>query len=101
METYSFRIILADADEIVDDMTQEKLLEMSNAVFEAGCDDSSPGVCCEVVHIDFDREAASLREAVESAVAQVESAGYRVSRVEPDELSVFEEINTKLGAAQA
>lgn len=100
METFSFRIILADADEILDDMTHEKLLDMSNAVFEAGCDDSSPGASCGVVHVDFDREAESLREAIESAIADVERAGYRVARVEPDDLQVFEEINAELTARQ-
>ena len=67
MGTFSFRIRLADTDQIVDDMTQEKLLEMSDAIFEAGCDDSTPGVSCGVVFVDFDREAKTLREAIESA----------------------------------
>ena len=96
MGTFSFRIILADADKIVDDMTQEKLLEMSDAVFEAGCDDSTPGASCGVVFVDFDREADSLRKAIESAIADVERAGYHVERVDPDERNVFDQINEEL-----
>ena len=101
METFSFRIRLADTDQIVDDMTQEKLLEMSDAIFEAGCDDSTPGVSCGVVFIDFDREAKTLREAIESAVADVEKAGYHVAQVEPEEREVFDEINAELTSRQA
>lgn len=96
METFSFRIILADTDDIIDDLTHEKLLEMSNAVFEAGCDDSTPGASCGVVFVDFDREAESLRKAIESAIADVERAGYRVARVEPDDREVFDQINEEL-----
>lgn len=101
MDTYSFRLILADPDPILDDPADEKFADMCEAVFEAGCDDSTPGASCGVVFVDFDREAPSLREAVESAIRQVETAGYRVGRVEPDGLSVYEDINTKLGAMQA
>lgn len=101
MEMFSFRIRLADADQIVDDMTHEKLLEMSDAIFEAGCDDSTPGVSCGVVFVDFDREAKTLREAIESAVADVEKSGYHVARVEPEDREVFDEINAELTSRQA
>lgn len=98
MKTHTFTIILADAEDIVDDMsmTQEKFLRMSDALFEAGCDDSSPGVCRGVVAIDFDREAKTLRAAIESAVADVERAGYRIARVEPSDRETFDEINSEL-----
>jgi hypothetical protein len=94
----SFTLILSDADDVVDDMTQAKFLKMSDALYEAGCDDGSPGVSCGVVSVSFDREAETLRDAVESAIADVERAGYRVARVEPGERRVFDEINAELAA---
>ena len=51
-------------------------------LFEAGCDDASPGVTCGVTDIPFDREADSLETAIGSAVAAVRSVGLEVDRVE-------------------
>ena len=96
METFSFRVVLADPDSILDDPSNERFAEMCEAVFEAGCDDSTPGASCGVVFVDFDREADSLREAIETAVADVERAGYRVARVEPTGRQVFEGVNAEL-----
>ena len=98
METYSFRIVLADPDRILDDPTDERFTDMCEAVFDAGCDDSTPGASCGVVFIDFDRDAQSLRLAIESAIADVQRAGYRVARVEPSDHRVFDEINATLSA---
>ncbi len=98
MELYSFRVILADPERVLDDPATDGFMRMCDAVFEAGCDDSSPGVCNGVVFVDFDREAESLRDAIESAVRDVERAGYRVTRVEPDDITVYEEVNQQLAA---
>jgi hypothetical protein len=96
MPHHEFRIILADADEIVDDMTHDKFVTMANALFEAGCEDGSPGTSGGIVAVDFHREAGSLREAIESAVADVEIAGYRVERVESSDQDVYNAINQRL-----
>lgn len=98
MQSHSFRLILADPDSILAEPIDENFAEMCESVFEAGCDDSTPGASCGVVYVDFDREADSLRGAIESAVTQVESAGYKVARVEPDDLKLFEEINAQLAS---
>lgn len=52
------------------------------ALFEAGCDDSSPGMVGDVAHIDFHRDAISLDAAVRSACAQVRSIGCQIERLE-------------------
>jgi hypothetical protein len=96
MQTHSFKIILADVDDVVDDLTQKKFVEMSNALYEAGCDDGSPGMSAGVASIDFDREAGSLRRAIASAIGDVEKAGYRVARVEPSDQAVFDAVNSEL-----
>jgi hypothetical protein len=76
MTTYSFTIILAGFRELT--------AEIADALHEAGCDDSSPGSCDRVVSIRFDRESASLGDAVGSAVNDVERAGYKVVSIEID-----------------
>jgi hypothetical protein len=75
-KTYSFTLILAGVTEIT--------VEMADALFEAGCDDATPGSCEGIVSVDFDREADSLGDAIGSAVKNVERAGYAVARVEVD-----------------
>ena len=56
--------------------------EECEALYEAGCDDGTPGTCNGVFSIDFHREADSLESALRSAIANVKSAGYEVERVE-------------------
>jgi hypothetical protein len=74
MTTYSFTVILAGVDCIT--------AEMADALYEAGCDDSTPGSSGGVVMVGFDREAENLGAAIGSAVDDVVRAGYRVARVE-------------------
>jgi hypothetical protein len=79
MWIYRFTLVL-DASELTEDL--------ADALFQAGCDDGSPGQCNGVVTVEFDREAASLEEAIRSAIAAVNAAGSTVSRVEiqPDQM---------------
>lgn len=74
MTTYSFTLILSG----VDAMTPE----MAEALYEAGCDDSTPGSSGGLIIVDFSREAESLGDAVGSAIKDVEKAGYKVTKVE-------------------
>ena len=74
MNKYDFTLILAESLELTDGI--------ADALFEAGCDDGTPGTCNGVFSIDFHREAASLEEAIRSAIKDVRTAGYEVTRVE-------------------
>lgn len=76
METYTFRVLVTDA---VND-------ENANRLFEAGVDDGFPESGPQGHSIGFDRESESLEAAILSAIKEVESAGFEVLRVEPDEL---------------
>ena len=76
MFKYEFTLILAKPDELTDDLAE--------ALFAAGCDDSSPGSCNGVVSIDFHRESDSLENAIRSAIAQVNQVGCVVARAELD-----------------
>jgi hypothetical protein len=76
MKTYEFDVVLKDLPEVTEDQ--------ADRLFAAGCDDGTPANCNGLAWIHFDREAASLEEALTSAVAQVQDAGFRVSKVELD-----------------
>jgi hypothetical protein len=45
--------------------------EMADALFAAGCDDSTPWSSEGVAALDFDHDAESLEAAIRSAVADV------------------------------
>lgn len=60
--------------------------EDCDALYEAGCDDGTIVTRNGVTHIAFDREAASLDEAIRSATADVRRPGFEVARVEMDAL---------------
>jgi len=74
MDKYEFTLILEESLELTEDIADE--------LFEAGCNDGTPGTCNGVFSIDFRREANSLEEAIRSAIAEVKSTGHKVARVE-------------------
>ena len=71
---YEFRLILKQGTEITE--------ELADQLFEAGCDDGTPGTFCGVPYVSFHREAASLESAIRSAVADVQKAGCVVERLQ-------------------
>lgn len=74
MTKYEFTLILKGQFELTEEIADE--------LFEAGCDDGTPGICNGVFLIDFHREGDSLEAAICSAIANVKSAGYEVARAE-------------------
>ena len=64
MPVHHFTLIV-DGPDLQDDTLIDRL-------FEAGCDDAAIGRSDGIQYVDFDREAASLDEAVRSAVTDVE-----------------------------
>lgn len=74
MTKYEFTLILRGPIELTEEIADE--------LFEAGCDDGTPGTCNGVFSIDFHRDSNLLEEAIRSAIADVKSAGYEVERVE-------------------
>ena len=69
MNTYSFTLILSGID--CDDVNEET----ADALYEAGCDDATFGICNGVITLDFDRESESPLEAITSALKDVYSTG--------------------------
>ncbi len=84
MTKYEFTLILNGALDLSEDIADE--------LFEAGCDDGTPGVCNGVFSIDFHREANSLEEAIRSAITNIKSAGYEVDRVEIEAETVIQHV---------
>ena len=64
---HSFTLILDG----ITDLTPE----VTDRLFEPGCDDGTPWRRDQTVGIDFDREAPTLAEAVNTAVRDVRRAG--------------------------
>ena len=74
MNKYEFSLILKGSPELTE--------EIADKLFQAGCDDGTPGTCNRVFSIDFRREADSLEAAINSAIKNVKAAGYDVERVQ-------------------
>ena len=72
--TYSFTLTLASVTELTP--------AMDDALFEAGCDDATPGSCDGRGHRRLRPGGQSLGDAIGSAVKDVERAGDAVARVE-------------------
>ena len=77
---YSFTLILHPTPEMSE--------ELADALYEAGCNDGSIAESGGIGRIYFHRQAASLGEAIATAIRDVESTGCKVDRLElqPDEL---------------
>lgn len=80
MRDHEFTVILASPEQSEDDAA---------ALYEAGCSDGSISTSAGVTRVDFHREAESLEEAIRSAIADVQSAGFHVAhvRLEPESLT--------------
>ena len=72
MKTHHFSIILAAPEQSEAD---------ADALCAAGCDDGSISTSAGVTRIDFHRQAASLEDAIRSAIANIESAGFEAAHV--------------------
>ncbi|MFO7902517.1 MAG: hypothetical protein R6U98_07650 [Pirellulaceae bacterium] len=77
MKTYRFTVYFRGIDYMSE--------EMAEALYEAGCDDCSPGSHGGQAYADFARQADSLEAAVASAAAHVRTAGYSIDHVQIDD----------------
>ena len=74
MKSYDFKLVLADVSEVADDQ--------GDALFDAGCDDGTIVSRDGEVFVRFTRESSSLEQAINSAAADVQRAGFQVDHVE-------------------
>ncbi len=76
MNTYDFMLVLSPGTEMNE--------ALGNALYEAGCDDCTPGCLSGVPMLLFHREAVSLEDAIRSAIADVQKTGSTAVKVEMD-----------------
>jgi hypothetical protein len=69
-------------------MTHDDILDATDALGNAGCTDASIRGHIDGMELLFERTAESLQDAISSAVSDVESAGYRISKVEMERESI-------------
>ena len=77
MTDYQFSVIIPTVP-----MTPEEILDATDTLGNAGCTDASIRGHADGIELLFERTAESLQAAISSAIADVERAGYRVSKVE-------------------
>ena len=82
MTEYHFRLILTGS--FAGPPSDEELLDATDALGEAGCNDCSVSVHGRGLELEFDRAAQSLQEAIASAIRDVESAGFVVDSIAMD-----------------
>ena len=79
MTDYQFSVVIPRMP-----MTPEEILDATDALGSAGCTDASVRGHADGIELLFERTAESLQAAISSAIADVERAGFRVSKVELD-----------------
>lgn len=90
MKTHAFVLILSGAADIT--------AELADALYDATDGDIELNQRDGVAYLEFERGAPSLRDAITSAIRQVEGAdvGVRVVRVESEAANVIAKINAEL-----
>lgn len=86
MTEYHFRLLVGPLKEPISD---EDLLDATDALGDAGCDDCSISVHGSGLELEFDRADQSLQDAIASAIRDVENAGYVVESIQMDRDAVL------------
>ena len=91
---YDFALILTGV--------QELTIEVEDALFKAGCDDATIGMTYGCIWIEFSRRAASLKDAILSAIRDVRAAGIGAQVVQVDECNLVTqaEIARRIGKSR-
>lgn len=80
------------------DLDDESVL---HALYEAGCDDATFGIAGGIPYADFHRKRDSFRDALLSAIGEVESVdGLKVVHVEPDDVVTVAAAAKRLGKSR-
>ncbi len=79
MSDYRFSVIVPTHQ-----MTHDETLDATDSLGNSGCTDASIRGHVDGMELLFERAADSLQAAIASAIADVERAGYDVSKVELD-----------------
>lgn len=85
MSDYRFSVIVPTPQ-----LTHDQTLDATDALGNAGCTDASIRGHVDGMELLFERAAESLQAAIASAIADVERAGYNVSKVELERVAIPE-----------
>ncbi len=77
MPSYRFSAIIPSKP-----LTHDEILDVTDAIGSSRCADASIRGHVDGIELLFERDADSLQAAITAAVADVESAGYRISKIE-------------------
>lgn len=88
MNHHRFTLILSGVSEITS--------ELADTLYEATGGDIEFNMRDGIAYLEFDRTGVSLRDAVTSAITQVEAVGVRVTRVESEDANTIAKINADL-----
>jgi len=83
MSDYRFSVIVPTPQ-----MTHDETLDATDTLGSVGCTDASIRGHVDGMELLFERTADSLQAAISSAIADVERAGYSVSKVELERESI-------------
>ena len=93
-QTFQFTLVLKHIN--------NKIKNLEDSLFEAGCDDALINFRNDAVYLEFDREAMNLEDAVVSAIKDVKSASIEidVSCVSPENLVTEAEIAKRINKSR-
>ena len=87
MTEYHFRLTLSGP--FPGHLSDDEVLDVTDALGEAGCDDCSISVHGQGLELESDRVHQSLQDAIASAIHDVERAGYVVESIQMDRDAVL------------
>jgi predicted DNA-binding transcriptional regulator AlpA len=93
MKTHDFTIVASGLD--------PEAKDFEDRFYEAGCDDATISWQKGAIVLEFEREAATFAKALISAFADVQKAGAKVERIEPDYLVSLSDIAQRTGLSRA
>ncbi|HHF7319857.1 TPA: helix-turn-helix domain-containing protein [Haemophilus influenzae] len=93
MNLYHFTVLIRDA--------HAHLSDLEDRLFEAGCEDALICFYNQAVYLEFDREAVSAKEAISSAFADIQNAGFHDLVLQESGVSSLSEIAARAGLSRA
>ena len=93
MKTHEFTIVASGVDPEAE--------AFEDRFFESGCDDATISFQKGAIILEFSREAPTFAKALISAFADVQKAGAKVERIEPDYLVNVSDIAARSGLSRA
>lgn len=89
MDTYHFTVVVRDA--YID------MPDIEDKFYEAGCDDALLCSYNGMVYLEFDREAESAEQAIQSALSNIHAVGFNELIVQESGVSTLSEMAERAG----